>query len=243
MAEETQKKSKTTDSLKKIKTKKLNNQRNKPRYRHSITTQSPIVILTPPNPMEEEKEKRRLSNASAASIASAQSNASSGSTKNEDETGHLIPPSHEEVMNTLIHQRRPSTMSVLAEAIKELYTKKKIKEDGIPPKIIEGVYLGSIGAAKNIEWLKSNGITHILCVAGGIGKCFPKQFIYKVIDINDAPDENITSYFNECYQFIENALQSSGQVLVHCFAGMSRSVTVMSAYLMQKRRMYAVPAL
>merc|ERR1712154_202491 len=127
---------------------------------------------------------------------------------------------------------------------KQIFIDKKVKEDGIPSLIINGLYLGSIGAAKNLEWLKSNGITHILCVAGGIGSIYPKQFEYKIVDIDDAPNEDITVHFEACYDFIESALQKdNGRVLVHCFAGMSRSVTVVSAYLMQKKRMLAVPAL
>jgi len=132
----------------------------------------------------------------------------------------------------------------LSEIIKNIYIEKKVKEDGIPSLIINRLYLGSIGAAKNLEWLKSNGISHILCVAGGINRYYPKQFEYKVIEINDAPNEDISVYFNECSDFIDNALKNkNGKVLVHCFAGMSRSVTVVSAYLMLKQQIFAVPAL
>jgi len=58
----------------------------------------------------------------------------------------------------------------------------------------------------------------------------------------DAPDCPILKYFEETYEFIDNAL-SKGKALVHCFAGMSRSVTIVSAYLMKKYSMSAIDSL
>merc|ERR1712087_1002218 len=83
----------------------------------------------------------------------------------------------------------------------------------------------------------------VLCVAGDIGACFPSQFAYKVIAIDDAPDEDICAHFDASLAFIEAALSEGGKVLVHCFAGVSRSVTVVSAYLMHSERIGAVAAL
>jgi protein-tyrosine phosphatase len=39
--------------------------------------------------------------------------------------------------------------------------------------------------ASDYPTLKANGITHILQVASGIKPFFPKDFTYKVININD----------------------------------------------------------
>ena len=169
------------------------------------------------------------------------------SENDSDSDDHLVPPPEDdphEIVQNLVYQRRPSTITNLSQIIKDIYINKKVKEDGIPSLIIDRLYLGSIGAAKNLEWLKSNGVTHILCVAGGIDRFYPKQFEYKVIEIDDAQDEDISAHFESCSEFIDNALcNESNKVLVHCFAGMSRSVTVVSAYLMLKLRIFAVPAL
>lgn len=49
--------------------------------------------------------------------------------------------------------------------------------------------------------------------------------------------ENILEHFVETTGFIENALKDpngSNAVLIHCFYGVSRSATIVIAYLMKK---------
>jgi len=59
--------------------------------------------------------------------------------------------------------------------MKDLFAQIKLKRalklratDGIPIKIIDGLYLGSIGASSQSEVLQKHGITHILSVAKGM---------------------------------------------------------------------------
>jgi protein-tyrosine phosphatase len=63
-------------------------------------------------------------------------------------------------------------------------------------------------------------------------KEYPKydHIKYLEICIEDGP-ENIRKYFNRCINFIDN---SEGRVLVHCTAGVSRSSTIVLAYLTYK---------
>lgn len=49
---------------------------------------------------------------------------------------------------------------------------------------------------------------------------------------SDTPDQNLSQYFSECNDFIHAARLRDGNVLIHCLAGMSRSVTVAVAYIM-----------
>lgn len=49
---------------------------------------------------------------------------------------------------------------------------------------------------------------------------------------SDTPDQNIAQYFPVCNDFIHAARLREGNVLIHCLAGMSRSVTVTVAYIM-----------
>ncbi|CAA2997936.1 dual specificity phosphatase 1-like [Olea europaea subsp. europaea] len=98
----------------------------------------------------------------------------------------------------------------------------------------QGLYLGSLGAANNKSTLRSLNITHILTVAHSLSPAHANDFIYKTIPVMDREDVDISQYFSECFNFIEEAKKTGGGVLVHCFAGRSRSVTIVVAYLMMK---------
>lgn len=55
---------------------------------------------------------------------------------------------------------------------------------------------------------------------------------YLCIMASDTPDQNLSQYFSVCNDFIHAARLRDGNVLIHCLAGMSRSVTVAVAYIM-----------
>lgn len=48
---------------------------------------------------------------------------------------------------------------------------------------------------------------------------------------SDTPDQNLGQYFTICNDFIHSARLREGNVLIHCLAGMSRSITVCIAYI------------
>ena len=50
--------------------------------------------------------------------------------------------------------------------------------------------------------------------------------------IDDDLSENISKYFYEVFVIIHNALSENKNIIVHCAAGMSRSPTLVIAYLM-----------
>ena len=100
-------------------------------------------------------------------------------------------------------------------------------------KITDNLYLGNMYAAYNINRLKSIGIEKILTVMNEFGNTYPKNtFIHKIIEIEDIYDSNIIKYFKECINFIEG----KEKVLVHCAAGISRSSTIVIAYIMWKNK-------
>ncbi|XP_022138398.1 dual specificity protein phosphatase 1-like [Momordica charantia] len=121
--------------------------------------------------------------------------------------------------------------------------KRGLKEDRIPCQIEEGLYLGSVGAAHNKDQLKKLNITHILTIACSLPPADPNDFVYKVVGVLDTRDADIKRHFEDCFNFIDEARKSGGGVLVHCFAGISRSVTITVAYLMKKRGMNLAQAL
>uniref|UniRef100_A0A8C1ZIG9 Dual specificity phosphatase 19b n=1 Tax=Cyprinus carpio TaxID=7962 RepID=A0A8C1ZIG9_CYPCA len=85
--------------------------------------------------------------------------------------------------------------------------------------------------------LSINTVTHVLNVAYGVENVFPDLFTYKTVTVLDLPETDITSYFPECFQFINEASQQGGVVLVHCNAGVSRSASVVIGFLMSQEKM------
>uniref|UniRef100_A0A0V0GA96 Putative dual specificity phosphatase n=1 Tax=Triatoma dimidiata TaxID=72491 RepID=A0A0V0GA96_TRIDM len=111
--------------------------------------------------------------------------------------------------------------------------------------IIPGVFLGPYSAAmrSKLNDLKSNGITHIVCVrhtleAQFIRANFLDHFKYLILDIADSATQNIIQHFSAVRDFIDDTLEHGGKVLVHGNAGISRSAALVLAYVMEK---YGLP--
>eukprot|EP01113_Clastostelium_recurvatum_P047884 TRINITY_DN8609_c0_g1_i2.p1 TRINITY_DN8609_c0_g1~~TRINITY_DN8609_c0_g1_i2.p1 ORF type:complete len:220 (-),score=23.21 TRINITY_DN8609_c0_g1_i2:4-642(-) len=101
-------------------------------------------------------------------------------------------------------------------------------------RVVDGLCIGSQDSIVDLAKLHESGITHILNVATGITESHPGVFMYKEVQIMDLEEVIITSYFDQCFQFIDDAMARKGQVLVHCNAGISRSASIVIGYLMDR---------
>ena len=103
-----------------------------------------------------------------------------------------------------------------------------------PVEILPHLYLGDIQCARDRNVLKTNEITRILNVSQ-LPNSFEEdnEIVYKSIPVEDAAHVNLSAHFTDAFQFIETSRENDKKVLVHCQAGISRSVTVILAYLIQ----------
>jgi len=67
----------------------------------------------------------------------------------------------------------------------------------------------------------------------------PYGIAQHVFGVYDSPTEIISTIFPCTYRIIWNALRAGKNVLIHCHAGISRSVTVLTAFLLQVLRQNA----
>jgi len=114
----------------------------------------------------------------------------------------------------------------------------------IPLKDGRVIYLGGDSGANDFAKLTELGITHILNVTD----CLPNYYeettsiTYMRVPIADCGSVILSDYFQAVFQFITNALDTNGRILVHCFAGKSRSASFVIAYLMEFQNMNYVDA-
>ncbi|GLJ08358.1 hypothetical protein SUGI_0087180 [Cryptomeria japonica] len=110
-------------------------------------------------------------------------------------------------------------------------------------RITEHIYLGSDVAAKNREILRQNGITHILnCVGFVCLEYFKTDLLYKTLWLQDKPLEDITSILYDVFDYFEEVREQGWRVFVHCFKGISRSSSLVIAYLMWSKGLSFVDA-
>ncbi|XP_051148618.1 protein-tyrosine-phosphatase MKP1-like [Andrographis paniculata] len=102
-------------------------------------------------------------------------------------------------------------------------------------RILDHIYLGSDAIAKNREILRRNGITHVLnCVGFSCPEYFKNDLVYKTLWLQDCPSEDITSILYDVFDYFEDVQEQGGRLLVHCCQGVSRSTSLVIAYLMWK---------
>jgi len=101
--------------------------------------------------------------------------------------------------------------------------------------ILPCLYLGGVDAVADTERVSDQGIRAVVCCLRDMefpAKDFSKDLKYCRVDVEDMSREPIELFFPEATEFIHSRVSRDQPVLVHCRAGVSRSASVVMAYLM-----------
>ncbi|XP_041116976.1 dual specificity protein phosphatase 13-like [Polyodon spathula] len=114
------------------------------------------------------------------------------------------------------------------------------KSTGHVNEVWPNIYIGDAYAARDKRTLLNLGITHIVNAAQGIcqvntGAKYYRdtQMHYLGVEADDEPEFDLSPFFYPTAKFISAGLGSlQGKVFVNCAMGVSRSATLVLAYLM-----------
>lgn len=98
--------------------------------------------------------------------------------------------------------------------------------------IVPGLYLGSKNDSEDREQIEKYQITHILSIHDDAKTGPFKNINYLCIQASDYEYQDLSCFFSTAIDFIHDARKEGGNVLVHCMAGVSRSTSIVIAYIM-----------
>jgi serine/threonine/tyrosine-interacting-like protein 1 len=95
-------------------------------------------------------------------------------------------------------------------------------------------FLGTGHQATNWKVVRDLKLTHIINISVEHPCVFSDKIKYLHLELEDKEDVLLKDRFDETIHFMETALQNpSNRILVHCNLGISRSTTLILAYLMR----------
>jgi len=144
----------------------------------------------------------------------------------------------------------PFFLSLKAELIEKKFLIQSIFFDYCeePSLIIDDfLYLGNHENSADLHFHETNNITHLLGLCNYElslnEKYFPTNYTLQFHDAVDFDTYNISQHFEECFSFLDQAKINKQKVLCFCMAGVSRSVTITTAYLMREYKLTVYEAL
>lgn len=103
--------------------------------------------------------------------------------------------------------------------------------------VTDTIWVGSCADSANTSFLQERGIEHILCCAEEFS--YPPSFLYTsgktdqwchIPITDDRVEESTERHFREGAAKLNEWVEQGKRVLVHCYKGKSRSVSVILAY-------------
>ncbi|KAJ7272427.1 protein-tyrosine phosphatase-like protein [Mycena rebaudengoi] len=141
----------------------------------------------------------------------------------ESSTFRSIPPDEIEAMATPMHLILPPMPAQFDTAV---------AASG-------ALYLGSLAAVLEYSVLREHRITHVIQVLEEpwTPPVEESGFVCYRIAIEDIASASISPHLTDACDYIRKALLMDGNVLVHCHQGVSRSASIVIAYLIRERHM------
>ena len=104
--------------------------------------------------------------------------------------------------------------------------------------VADNIWLGDLPSACDIKRLRDEiGVTHVVTAIIGVDAVYPDSFEYHLIPVCDWPQEDLLKHLDLATDFMNKSITSGGTVYVHCMAGVSRSATIVAAFLIRFRKM------
>jgi len=105
--------------------------------------------------------------------------------------------------------------------------------------IIPRLYVTDMYTATDAPTLERLRITHVVSVVDQETYPYPSNVKHLHLPIADEISSNMARYFDDVVEWIKNAMDEdeSANVVVHCICGVSRSPSVVIAYLMATQGM------
>jgi hypothetical protein len=133
-------------------------------------------------------------------------------------------------------------LSALRSAGASAPTERELKEaklrqfDGVCSQILPNLFLGSDTVARDLPLLRAHGVTHVVNAASvacaNYHEGLAAGLAYCTLPLNDAKSEDLVPFVVEALSFLAPALAAGGVGFVHCHQGVSRSASIVVAYLM-----------
>ncbi|KAG5500340.1 hypothetical protein JKF63_03432 [Porcisia hertigi] len=101
-----------------------------------------------------------------------------------------------------------------------------------PDKVLDYLFLGSLRTAQTLTVYHDLDIGYVLTVGRDLEAVIEPWMRQLVLPVDDFPEQAMKPVFEDAFSFIDEARSHRKGVLIHCFAGLSRSVTIAVAYLM-----------
>lgn len=108
---------------------------------------------------------------------------------------------------------------------------RHLEMTGREPGCVEGfVWIGAMVHVCDVRLLRRLGVTHVLSVCEQMVDV-PGDMVYEWYKTEDVCTFDISKHFEKAVRFLRDVRRRGGVVLVHCYAGSSRSVAIVAAYM------------